>query len=127
MMSRLFLVLALIGAVGAGAAAFWWYPGGRSSDVAENPPQQAILPDAKIRPKAPRPPAPAELPPGVEVRFREVTDAAGIHFEHFNGATDMNYIMETMGSGLAWIDYDQDGLLDLFLVQGSTVVPPAPA
>jgi hypothetical protein len=38
----------------------------------------------------------------------------------------MQYIMDQTGSGLGWIDYDQDGLLDLFLVQGSTFLPPHP-
>jgi len=38
----------------------------------------------------------------------------------------MEYIMDQTGSGLAWIDYDQDGLLDLFLVQGWAFLPPQP-
>ena len=68
------------------------------------------------------------LPPGVLVSFVDVTGKSGIRFQHFNGRTDMDYIMETMGSGLGWLDYDQDGLMDLFLVQSATFVPPhAPA
>ena len=68
------------------------------------------------------------LPTGVVVSFVDVTRKSGIRFQHFNGRTDMDYIMETMGSGLGWLDYDQDGLMDLFLVQSSTFVPPhAPA
>jgi hypothetical protein len=65
-----------------------------------------------------------ELPPGVDIRFVDVTRSAGIDFKHFDGRTDMEYIMETMGSGVGWLDYDQDGLMDLFFVQGSTFVPP---
>jgi hypothetical protein len=65
-----------------------------------------------------------DLPPGVEIRFVDVTRQAGIDFQHFDGRTDMQYIMETTGSGVGWLDYDQDGLMDLFLVQGSTFVPP---
>ena len=64
------------------------------------------------------------LPGGGQVSFADVTAKAGIRFEHFDGHTEMEYIMETLGAGLAWLDYDQDGLMDLFLVQGSTFVPP---
>src|SRR5438874_2149992 len=60
------------------------------------------------------------LPPGVQIKFVDVTEKAGIHFQHFDGHTEMEYIMETTGSGLGWLDYDQDGLMDLFIVQGST-------
>jgi enediyne biosynthesis protein E4 len=73
-------------------------------------------------------PAPPEvrLPPGVSVCFRDVTRSAGIDFGHFDGRTEMQYIMDQTGSGLGWLDYDQDGLLDLFVVQGSTFLPPHP-
>lgn len=58
------------------------------------------------------------------IRFRDVTRAAAIEFKHVDGRTDMHYVMEVMGAGVGWIDYDHDGLLDLFLVQGATIVPP---
>jgi hypothetical protein len=67
-----------------------------------------------------------ELPNGIQVNFVDVTKESGIQFLHFDGHTEMEYIMETMGSGLAWLDYDQDGLMDLFLVQGSTFPVPHP-
>src|SRR5262249_24363828 len=66
------------------------------------------------------------LPPGVSIRFRDVTREAGIDFRHFDGRTEMQYIMDQTGSGLGWLDYDQDGLMDLFLVQGSAFLPPSP-
>jgi hypothetical protein len=59
------------------------------------------------------------LPPGVQIRFENATERAGISFRHFDGRTEKEYIMETMGSGLAWLDYDQDGWMDLFLVQSA--------
>jgi hypothetical protein len=59
------------------------------------------------------------LPPGVQVKFVDVTDQSGIHFVHFDGHTEIEYIMETTGSGIGWLDFDQDGLMDLFIVQGS--------
>src|SRR5712692_5630954 len=64
------------------------------------------------------------LPAGVHVQFIDVTAKSGVHFQHFDGRSERDYIMETMGSGLGWLDYDQDGLMDLFLVQGSTFVSP---
>src|SRR5262249_53990733 len=57
------------------------------------------------------------------IRFEEVAAAAGVPFAHFDSATPMHYIQETMGSGVAWIDYDGDGWLDLFCVQDGPVKP----
>jgi enediyne biosynthesis protein E4 len=53
---------------------------------------------------------------GGAVRFTDVTDTAGIRFRHTNGASGRYYLSETMGSGCAFLDYDNDGKLDLFLV-----------
>ncbi len=61
----------------------------------------------------------AELPVRTPVRFVDVAALAGIAFVHDNAATAEKYLIETMGSGCAWIDYDQNGLLDLYLVNGS--------
>jgi enediyne biosynthesis protein E4 len=55
--------------------------------------------------------------------FEDVTQAAGIDFLHFDPKTDRHYIQETMGSGLGWIDYDNDGWLDLFCVQDGPIKP----
>jgi hypothetical protein len=51
--------------------------------------------------------------------FRDIAKAAGIHFVHDNAATAEKYLIETMGSGCGWIDYDADGLLDLYLVNSA--------
>ncbi len=53
----------------------------------------------------------------------DITAASGIGFRHFDSATPQNYILETMGGGLGWIDYDNDGWLDLFCVQSGPVRP----
>jgi enediyne biosynthesis protein E4 len=53
------------------------------------------------------------------VIFRDVAASAGITFRHDNAASPDKFLIETMGSGCGWIDYDQDGLLDLYLVNGA--------
>lgn len=52
--------------------------------------------------------------------FVDATDAAGLKFVHLNGASGQYYIAEQMGSGVALFDYDNDGDLDVFLVQGGS-------
>jgi hypothetical protein len=60
--------------------------------------------------KAPEPPA---LP------FRDEASATGLRFRHQPGAQGNFYLPEIMGSGAALCDFDQDGDLDAFLIQGS--------
>jgi hypothetical protein len=59
------------------------------------------------------------------VHFSDLAKSAGIDFTHIDGRTPMSYFPEVMGGGVAWLDYDQDGLIDLFLVQ-SGPFPPDP-
>ena len=53
--------------------------------------------------------------------FVDVTEEAGIHFKHNSGATDHKHIIETMGSGVVFFDYDTDGDVDLYFVQSGNV------
>jgi hypothetical protein len=55
----------------------------------------------------------------VPVRFVDVTADSNIAFKHDNAATAQRYLIETMGSGAGWIDYDNDGYLDLYLVNSA--------
>jgi hypothetical protein len=50
------------------------------------------------------------------VRFVDVTESAGIRFIHHNGATEKKLLPETMGSGVAILDFDGDGRPDLLFV-----------
>jgi enediyne biosynthesis protein E4 len=52
------------------------------------------------------------------IQFRDVTQQAGIRFVHNNGAFGKKFLPETMGPGVAFIDYDNDGWPDVFLVNG---------
>ena len=67
------------------------------------------------------------------VTFRDVTASAGIAgFRHLSGGPEKNYIIEGTGSGVAFWDFDNDGYVDLYLVNGSTLErlrrgDPAPA
>lgn len=60
-------------------------------------------------------PAPAAVP----VQFTDITHQAGLKFTHNNGAFGLKFLPETMGSGVAFIDYDGDGYQDIFLVNSS--------
>lgn len=50
--------------------------------------------------------------------FTDVTDQAGITWQHFNGESPDRFLIETMGGGVAFLDFDGDGLQDIFLVNG---------
>jgi hypothetical protein len=63
--------------------------------------------------------APTSPPASSPVTFRDITQKAGIHFVHNNAAFGKKYLPETMGPGVAFIDYDNDGWQDIFVVNGT--------
>jgi len=76
--------------------------------------QQFIPPTAKV------PPPSTAAAPGVY--FTEVTKAAGLaQFRFISGTAAKDYIIEAPGSGCAFLDFDNDGWLDIYLVNGSTL------
>jgi hypothetical protein len=52
------------------------------------------------------------------VAFTDITASAGIHWKHVSGASADHFLIETMGGGAGLLDFDHDGLLDIFLVAG---------
>ena len=54
-----------------------------------------------------------------DATFQEATAKAGVRFAHNNGAFGKKYLPETVGPGVAFIDYDNDGWPDIFLVNGA--------
>lgn len=86
------------------------------------------------------PPSPSELeellfspPPswdsrlGAPPRFRDVTERAGISFVHENGVSGKYHYPEIMGAGVCLFDYDGDGFLDIYFVNGNHLTePPSP-
>jgi hypothetical protein len=58
-------------------------------------------------------------PAASPVTFRDVTQQSGIRFVHNNGAFGKKFLPETLGPGVAFIDYDNDGWPDIFLVNGT--------
>ena len=65
--------------------------------------------------------------PAPPARFTEISREAGIDFRHVNGASADKHLVETIGSGGLFFDYDNDGWVDLFLVDGGSVTDPAVA
>lgn len=61
---------------------------------------------------------PAAAPPA-PIRFEDVTAASGVRFTHHTGAVGNKWMPETMGSGCALVDVDNDGKLDVFLVDST--------
>jgi hypothetical protein len=55
----------------------------------------------------------------IPVHYTDVRESAKITFQQDSTQTEEKYYLETMGTGVAWIDYDQDGLMDLYFVQSA--------
>jgi hypothetical protein len=94
--------LAALGLIGAGALG--------ASILAS---AQAAQPATTARPTAPL--------------FIDATEQSGLRFTHDNGATGQYYMPEMMGAGVAVFDYDNDGDLDVYLIQGTSIDPGRPA
>ena len=56
----------------------------------------------------------------IAVHFTDVREPAGINFKHDATMSEEKEYLETVGNGVGWIDYDQDGLMDLYFVQSAS-------
>ena len=59
--------------------------------------------------------------------FRDVAKSAGLDFTHINGASNEKFFPEIIGSGGLFLDFDNDGWQDVFLVDGGSLADPAVA
>jgi len=75
--------------------------------------------------QSPKPASPA--PATASGHFSDIRSSAGITFIQDSTQTDEKYYLETMGTGVGWIDFDQDGLMDLYLVQSAATDAYKPA
>jgi enediyne biosynthesis protein E4 len=63
-------------------------------------------------------------PPDPGPQFADITQETGIDFKHENSPTSSKYLLETMGGGVALLDYDNDGRLDVFFTNGAKLDDP---
>src|SRR6266566_2974993 len=61
-----------------------------------------------------------------DVQFTDITREAKADFQQENSATSSKYLLETMGGGVALLDYDNDGRLDIFFTNGARIDDPLP-
>ena len=66
----------------------------------------------------------SEVQSPASANFVDVTSALGVSFQHVASHTSKKYLIETMGSGVALFDYDNDGRLDIFVVNGAPLSDP---
>ena len=59
-------------------------------------------------------------------QFTDITSGLGLDFKYVATHTSRKYLIETMGSGVALFDYDNDGRLDIFAVNGAPLNDPTP-
>jgi enediyne biosynthesis protein E4 len=65
-----------------------------------------------------------QLLPDTPGRFVDITKKSGVNFQYQSSHTSNKYLIETMGAGVALFDYDNDGRLDIFLVNGAPLQNP---
>ena len=60
----------------------------------------------------------AVVPQTHQEAFTDITEQSGIHWRHFSGESDDRFLIESMGSGVGFLDFDGDGFEDIFFLNG---------
>src|SRR5450756_1481549 len=74
-------------------------------------------------------PTPRGKPSGIpfHAQFTDVAEQAGLTLPViYGGLTEKQYIVETVGCGVAFLDFDNDGWLDIFVLSGTRITDPVP-
>jgi hypothetical protein len=81
-----------------------------------------------------RTPTDVPAPPTGPIVLRDMSDRCGVTFRHTDGSSGQYYIIESVTAGLATFDYDRDGLIDIYFLNGAPLrgaprpeIPPANA
>jgi hypothetical protein len=101
--------LGIILVLGLVAITVWWLSG-------RSPPTAAVEDRELVAPVSGSAVSVDALP---SIPFRDATRTAGLTFNHENGATGDRLLPETMGGGVAFLDFDNDGYVDLFFVNSN--------
>ena len=81
---------------------------------------QASAPSAEVANQGASPsPSPTPPRPSGPIEFTDVSAPAGIHFKHNSGAFGKKYLPETLGTGCAFLDFDNDGWQDILIVNST--------
>ncbi|MFO0951932.1 MAG: VCBS repeat-containing protein [Isosphaeraceae bacterium] len=113
-----FLLVGAAVLVAAGLGLIFWPPA-KTGDAPGVPAATPAQPAAKAVPVGASTSEAANAP--VRIAFREGAAAAGLTTPHFDAADGRFRLVESMGGGVAMIDFDDDGWLDLFIAQGSPI------
>jgi hypothetical protein len=97
-------IVSILGCVAA--VTLWWLT--RPEPEPEMVERTLVVPTIRERPQV-------EIP---DLPFTDITEQAGIHFVHQNGAAGEKLLPETMGGGCGFVDVDADGDQDIVLVNG---------
>jgi len=96
-------------------------------------PGDSVVVDSPAETKSADQPSAIPRPPSTEttsierLRFLSVASDHGLEFTYENGGQGQLLMVESLGGGAAWLDFDRDGLLDAYLCQGGDPAAPDPA
>lgn len=94
-----------------------------NTPVSSGVPVEPVAPTANFQSQRPASTAPARE---CRVRLTDIAPDVGIDFIYDNGARGQLLMVESIGGGVAWLDFDLDSRLDLYLTQGGDAAAPEP-